>query len=53
MHLHPLFARMGYREGTCPVAEAAYGEVLSLPLHPSMGDADVDRVVEELQRILG
>jgi UDP-4-amino-4,6-dideoxy-N-acetyl-beta-L-altrosamine transaminase len=53
VHLHPLFARMGYRAGACPVAERAYRELISLPLHPSMSDTDVDRVVDELQRILG
>lgn len=53
VHLQPLFADMGYRPGSCPVAEAAYDELLSLPLFPTMHDSDVDRVVDVLRRVLG
>jgi dTDP-3-amino-3,4,6-trideoxy-alpha-D-glucose transaminase len=30
----------------CPIASRACDEVLSLPLHPALGDADVDRIAE-------
>jgi dTDP-4-amino-4,6-dideoxygalactose transaminase len=52
VHWHPVFEDLGYRRGMCPVAEAAYGEQLSLPLFPKMSDQDVDRVVEVLGRAL-
>ncbi|MGH3738777.1 MAG: DegT/DnrJ/EryC1/StrS family aminotransferase, partial [Micromonosporaceae bacterium] len=45
-HLTPAYAQL--RTGSLPVAEAAAGEVVSLPLWPRMTDAQVDRVVEEL-----
>jgi dTDP-4-amino-4,6-dideoxygalactose transaminase len=32
--------------GDCPAAERAAREVLSLPLHPRLADADVARVAE-------
>ena len=38
----PEFA--GIARGTCPVAARAAGEILSLPLHPRLTDADVARV---------
>ena len=38
----PAFAHV--RGGTCPVAERAGRELLSLPLHPRLADADVTRV---------
>jgi dTDP-4-amino-4,6-dideoxygalactose transaminase len=38
----PAFA--AYRPGPCPVATDAAGELLSLPLHPRLTDADVTRV---------
>jgi dTDP-4-amino-4,6-dideoxygalactose transaminase len=46
LHLHPLYARMGYRPGQFPVAEAAYAGAISLPIWPGMSDAQVDRVIE-------
>jgi len=53
VHLHPFYrTRFGYGEGLCPVAEAAYEEILSLPIYPQMDDADVLRVVDSLEKAL-
>jgi perosamine synthetase len=49
VHLHPYYReRLGTAPGLCPVAEAAYERILSLPLFPAMADEDVDRVVDAL-----
>ena len=53
VYWHPAFADLGYQRGMCPVAEAFYAEELSLPLFVDLTDADQDRVVEELRKILG
>ena len=53
VHWHPAFADLGYRRGSCPVAEAFYGQQLSLPLFPSLTDADVDRVVDLVRAWFG
>jgi perosamine synthetase len=50
VHLHPFYRReFGTGPGLCPVAEAAYEEVLSLPMFPLMLDGDVTRVVDALR----
>jgi perosamine synthetase len=47
VHLHPFYReRFGTRVGMCPVAEAAYERILSLPMFPAMTDDDVDDVVD-------
>lgn len=49
IYLHSFYReRFGYNAGLCPNAESVYGQILSLPVFPSMTDADVDFVVEEL-----
>ena len=49
VHLHPYYReRFGTGEGLCPVAEAAYAEILSLPLFPQLRDEDVAFVAEAL-----
>ncbi|MFI9644240.1 DegT/DnrJ/EryC1/StrS family aminotransferase [Micromonospora sp. NPDC051925] len=48
VHWHPAFADLGYRRGSCPVAESFYGQQLSLPLYPGLTDADQDRVIDAL-----
>jgi len=52
VHLHPYYRRrFGTRPGTCPVAEAAYEEIVSLPIFPRMSDRDVDDVIEAVRRV--
>ncbi len=49
VHLHPFYRRrFATGPGLCPNVEAAYEEILSLPLFPAMEDSDVDLVVERL-----
>ena len=44
LHLTTLGRRFGYREGDFPVAERIARETVTLPLHPALTAADVDRV---------
>lgn len=54
VHLHPFYRhRLGAGPGLCPTAEAAYEEILSLPMFPAMSDADVDDVIAALQKVTG
>jgi UDP-2-acetamido-2-deoxy-ribo-hexuluronate aminotransferase len=52
LHEQPVFASLGYHLGDFPVAEQAAREVLSLPMHPFLTEADQDRVVTALQSAL-
>ncbi len=53
VHLHPYYRRHGGTTvGQCPVAERAYGRILTLPLFASMTDEDQDRVIEALDDIV-
>ncbi len=45
VHLHPYYQqRFGTKRGDCPVAEASYERILSLPIFPAMSDRDVEDV---------
>ena len=52
VHEQPVFAAFGYRRGDFPVSEKAAGEVLSLPMHPFLGEQDQDRIVSALREAL-
>ncbi|WP_031074978.1 DegT/DnrJ/EryC1/StrS family aminotransferase [Streptomyces sp. NRRL WC-3742] len=53
VHLQPALRHLGHRAGAFPVAERAARELLSLPLHPHLTEAQQTRVVEVLGRALG
>ncbi len=44
VHLHPYYQRLGYAKGLCPAAEAAYEEILTLPLWPGMTQKNVEYI---------
>lgn len=48
VHLQPHYARMGFRPGDFPAAEAYYAGAITLPLHPGLTDAEQDHVIETL-----
>jgi perosamine synthetase len=53
VHLHPYYRNhFGTREGMCPVAEAAYRRILSLPMFASMTDQDADDVIAAVEKVL-
>ncbi len=53
VHLHPFYQkRFGTGPGLCPKAEAAYQEIMSLPIFPRMLDGEVDQVIAAVQDTL-
>jgi perosamine synthetase len=52
VHLHPFYRqRFGTGPGDCPVAEAAYAQVLTLPIFPAMTEQDIDDVVVAVHKV--
>jgi len=52
LHRQPCYAAMGLSEGAFPESERAAREVLTLPIHPLLTAAQVDRVCDALAGLL-
>ena len=53
VHLHPFYRqRFGFGPGLCPVAEAAYEQLITLPMFPAMTAHDVQDVVEAVTKVV-
>jgi perosamine synthetase len=53
VHLHPYYRdRFGHRDGECPVAEAAYERLISVPMFHGMTDADVADVIGAVSKVV-
>jgi perosamine synthetase len=48
---HPYYRSLGYGPGDCPVADAAYEELISLPMFHGMTDGDVSDVVRAVRKV--
>lgn len=46
LHLQEVYRHLGYRTGDLPNADLASRECISLPIHPYMNEAQVERVVQ-------
>jgi perosamine synthetase len=53
VHLHPFYReRFSTEPGMCPVAEAAYEEIISLPIFPRMSDNDINDAVVAVRKVI-
>lgn len=53
VHLHPYYRQnFGTHKGDCPIAEAAYERLITLPVFPQMTNGDVEDVIMAVQKIL-
>jgi dTDP-4-amino-4,6-dideoxygalactose transaminase len=52
LHLHPFYQkRFGYKPGDLPSAEAQYRRALSLPIYPTMSDAEINAVIAAVSEV--
>lgn len=49
VYWHPLYQRLGYRRGLCPKAESLYERILSLPIYPTLTEAQQGEVVRAVR----
>jgi len=52
VYLHPYYRNLGYAKGICPNAEELYENMITLPLFPSMTNADVEDVVVAVKKVI-
>ena len=53
LHLQTAYAGLGYKEGDFPVTEDISGRIFSLPMHPYLGDAQIERIAGVITGVLG
>lgn len=52
VHTQPHYQRLGFAPGQFPVAEAYYAQAVSLPMFPTLTDAQQGEVIAALRRLL-
>ena len=52
VHTQPFYQKMGFKTGDFPQAESYYAEAISIPMYPTMTEAQQGEVVTALREIL-
>lgn len=52
IYTQPYYQKLGFNAGDFPEAEHYYGEAISLPIYPTLTEADQARVIHALREIL-
>lgn len=52
VYWHSYYEKLGYEKGICPHAEKLYDEIMSIPLYPSMTDADIQDVINAVKKLV-
>ena len=53
VYRQPYYEKMGFKAGYCPQAEQYYSEAISIPLYPTMSEAQQDKVVSIIRETIG
>ena len=51
-YFHPIFQDSGYNKGLCPVSEKFYMEEISLPIHPSLSQKDLNKIIRVIKQYI-
>lgn len=52
VYWHPYYEKLGYTRGLCPVAEAWYERALTLPIHPSLTNEEIQYIIIQLKKCI-
>jgi len=52
VHTMTGFAHLGYKSGQLPVTERLADQIFSLPMYPTLGRDDQERVIDTLRTVL-
>ena len=44
LHLQKVFEHLGFRQGDLPISENISSKILSLPMHPYLEAADIEKI---------
>jgi len=52
VYWHPYYEGLGYKKGLCPVAEATYEQILSIPFYAALTDDEVEDTIKAVKKVV-
>lgn len=52
VYMHSYYEKLGYKKGLCPVAEATYGQIMSIPFYAALSDKEVQDTIDAVKKVV-
>lgn len=50
LHLQPVYAHLGYQQGSLPITETVSGELITLPIYPELSNEQIKSISQALEK---
>ena len=52
VYMHSYYEKLGYRKGLCPIAEATYDWIMSIPFYASLSKEEADDTIKAVKKVV-
>lgn len=52
VYMHSYYESLGYKKGLCPVAEATYDQIMSIPFYAALSDEEVEDTIKAVKKVV-
>lgn len=52
VYWHSYYEKLGYPKGLCPIAEALYENIMSIPIYYGLSDEDVESTIHAVKKVI-
>lgn len=52
VYMHSYYESLGYKKGLCPVAEATYDQIMSIPFYAALSDAEAADTIKAVKKVV-
>lgn len=52
VYMHSYYESLGYKKGLCPVAEATYDQIMSIPFYAALSDKEIEDTIKAVKKVV-
>jgi len=52
VYMHSYYEKLGYKKGLCPVAEATYEQIMSIPFYAALSDEEIEDTIKAVKKVV-
>ncbi|MCR4934380.1 MAG: UDP-4-amino-4,6-dideoxy-N-acetyl-beta-L-altrosamine transaminase [Lachnospiraceae bacterium] len=52
VYMHSYYEKLGYKKGLCPVAEATYEQIMSIPFYAALKEDEIEDTIKAVKKVV-